>query len=91
MNKFIKYDILNGLTQMKAGIMNALHEVLRNNVNEIDLGDKLSYGLILECFNQLGLEYKIRSLDDEKYISTDNIYVKHNINTGKTICKSTYQ
>ena len=54
MNKYIKSDIDNAAIQMKAGIMNALHDINTGEIDEIELGKYISPTLLIECLKEAG-------------------------------------
>ena len=49
MNKYIKFDIESAIVQMKAAIMNALHDIDSGEEKEINLGPYLSELLFYNC------------------------------------------
>lgn len=52
MNKFIKTDIENAVIQMKAAIMNALHDIDSGEETYIDLGENISANLLFHCLEE---------------------------------------
>lgn len=52
MNKHIKYDLENAAIQMKVGIMNAIHEIVTGECDEIVLGKYISGSLMEECLKE---------------------------------------
>ena len=52
MNKFIKTDIENAVIQMKAAIMNALHDIDSFEDTYIDLGENISANLLFRCLKE---------------------------------------
>lgn len=88
MNKYIKSDIDNATIQMKAGIMNALHDIDSREVDEIELGKYTPPTLLIECLEELGWT------EDEDYdpIETNGWQIDfwlHRITpSGKRVCIS---
>ena len=54
MNKFIEYDIHNGITQIRCAIMNILDSLNKHEIHHYDFGIYISRTLIEECMGQCG-------------------------------------
>lgn len=66
MNKFIPYDIHNGVLQLKCAIMNALNDIDSKEEKEINLGEYIPESLVYHCLVVGG--WKTTSiLKDENY------------------------
>lgn len=66
MNKFIPYDIHNGIVQLKCAIMNALNDIDSKEEKEINLGEYIPESLVYHCLVVGG--WKTTSiLKDENY------------------------
>lgn len=78
MNKYIKTDIENGITQLKVGLFNALHEVIRKNVNSIEFKQHIPYSLLLECLKTLNLSFELTP----EFIITPSLIIYYNISEG---------
>lgn len=63
MNKFIKTDIENAVIQMKAAIMNALHDIDSGEETYIDLGENISANLLFHCLEEAKWEEDEDSYD----------------------------
>ena len=62
MNKFIKTDLEQAASYMKAAIMNALHDIDSGEERAIGLGDFIPWPLFVKCLKESGwLE------DNDKY------------------------
>ena len=86
MNKYIKSDIENGISYLKAGIINALRNVYYGEETEIYLGKFIPISLILECCKFFGLDAKL-SKEDAFYKIEDKehgIVFIHGLLTGET-------
>lgn len=85
MNKFIPYDIHNGLLQLKCAIMNALNDINSGEEKEIDLGEYIPETLVFHCLVNSGWKTTHISKDENytivKCISPSNQIV--NIELGK--------
>ena len=51
MNKFIDYDLYNGILHLKCAIMNILHALDTGEINEMNLGNYIPGRLLIECLN----------------------------------------
>lgn len=71
MNKFIEYDVHNGILQLKCAIMNALNDIESGNETLINLGEHIPFSLILECVQDLGW----KQLWNKVKTPTKNIYI----------------
>lgn len=49
MNKYIKYDLDDAVTQMRVAFMNALDAINSGECTEISLGKYISKELLVEC------------------------------------------
>ena len=60
MNKFIEYDIHNGITLLRCAIMNVLNALDSQEINEYNFGEYISYNLIENCLKESNwkLDYK---------------------------------
>ena len=56
MNKFIEYDIHNGITQIKCGVMNILDALDKMEIDSYNFGPYIPPILIEECMGRLGWE-----------------------------------
>lgn len=56
MNKFIEYDIHNGITQIKCAIMNVLDALDKMEINSYNFGPYIPLILIEECMGVSGWE-----------------------------------
>lgn len=56
MNKFIEYDIHNGITQIRCAVMNILDALNRAEIDSYYFGPGISIFLIDECSGQCGWE-----------------------------------
>ena len=54
MNKFIEYDIHNGITQIWCGVMNILDALNKMEIDSYEFGPYISRVLIEECMGQSG-------------------------------------
>ena len=54
MNKFIEYDIHNGITQIRCAIMNILDSLNKHEIHHYNFGIYISRTLIEECMGQCG-------------------------------------
>lgn len=63
MNKYIKYDLEDAATQMRVGIMNALHAIDSRECEEISLGSYISGALLLECLEDAKWDDEDADLD----------------------------
>jgi len=52
MNKFIEYDIHNGITLLKSAIMNILNALDSKEIDEYNFGEYISYNLIESCLKE---------------------------------------
>lgn len=71
MNKFIKYDIENGLTLIKCAIRNVLYDLETGELTEYDFGEYVAPALIELCMEECGWEEKgpITYFSNGKYFS----------------------
>lgn len=86
MNKYIRSDIENGTSYLKAGIINALRNIYYEEEPEIYLGKFIPLSLILECCEFFGLNTKL-SKEDAFYKIEDkehSIVFIHDLFTGET-------
>lgn len=76
MNKFIEYDIHNGITLIKCAIMNILDSFNESEIDSYTFGSNISICLIKDCMYDSGW-YEIRGRwysPSKKYFKfTDNI------------------
>ena len=56
MNKFIEYDIHNGITLIKCAVMNILDALDKMEIDSYEFGPYISPMLIEECMGHLGWE-----------------------------------
>ena len=56
MNKFIEYDIHNGITQIRCAVMNILDALDKMEIDSYEFGPYIPSMLIEECMGQLGWE-----------------------------------
>lgn len=56
MNKFIEYDIHNGITQIWCAVMNILDALDKMEIDSYNFGPYISPILIEECMGQSGWE-----------------------------------
>lgn len=54
MNKFIEYDIHNGLIQIRCAIMNILDALDSMEIDSYEFSPYISHNLIKECMKQSG-------------------------------------
>ena len=54
MNDMIEYDIHNGLTFLKVGIMNALAKIESKEESSITLGEFVPFSLVVSCALERG-------------------------------------
>lgn len=88
MNKYINSNITNGIKQIRIGILNAIHEVIRSNTNKIEFEEHIPYSLLLECLDELGLHNESQHFVDleSHFINLpNNIVIEFNEDTGQTI------
>jgi hypothetical protein len=52
MNRFIEFDIYNGITQLKCAIINILNALDSQEIAEYDFGEYISYNLIRNCMEE---------------------------------------
>lgn len=78
MNKYIKTDIENGIIQLKVGLLNALHEIIRRNVDSIEFKQHIPYSLLLECLNTLNLDFELTP----ESIITSSLIIHYNVSEG---------
>lgn len=84
MNKYIKTDIENGIIQLKVGLLNALHEVIRKNVDLIEFKQHIPYSLLLECLNTLNLDFELTP----ESIITSSLIIHYNVSEGSVKIES---
>lgn len=65
MNKYIKSDIKDATTLMKAAIMNALNDIESGTESFIDLGSYISHRLFLECLKEAKWGVEDEFLEEE--------------------------
>lgn len=76
MNKFIEYDIHNGITLIKCSIMNILDALDKMEIDSYEFGPYISPILIEECMGQLGWEFDrdiMYSPSKRDFVFTDNV------------------
>ena len=84
MNEFINTSIKNTAAQMKVGIMNAMHEMLRENIVKMELGNNIPYSTILDCLKELEIPF----IEEHLYWTTIincGFKITHDMKTGHTI------
>ena len=59
MNKFIKNDLRDATSLMKAAIMNTLHDIDSGEETYINLGPNLSNNILMDCLNEAKWDYKL--------------------------------
>ena len=77
MNKFIEYDIHNGITLIKCAIMNILDALDKMEIDSYEFGPYISPILIEECMGQLGREFDgdiMYSPSKRDFVFTDNYF-----------------
>ncbi len=77
MNKFIEYDIHNGITLIKCAIMNILDALDKMEIDSYEFGPYISPILIEECMGQLGWEFDgdiMYSPSKRDFVFTDNYF-----------------
>ena len=56
MNKFVEYDIHNGITLLKCAIMNILNALDSMEIDSYEFGEYISMNLIMNCMLDSGWE-----------------------------------
>ena len=77
MNKFIEYDIHNGIILLKCAIMNILDALDKMEIDSYEFGPYISPILIKECMGQLGWEFDgdiMYSPSKRDFVFTDNYF-----------------
>lgn len=88
MNKYITYDIENGIKQIKIGLLNSFHEIIRNNISEITIDKHIPLSLLIECFKELNLKLSVQYFPTPmKYEWRGNIEIDYFVDTGETILR----
>ena len=54
MNKYIKFDVINGLTYLKCAIMNALADIESGEESKITLGKHVPVSYVIACAKERG-------------------------------------
>lgn len=83
MNKYIESDISDGIKSIKIGLMNAIGDVLRDEIDEIIFKKHIPVSLVLECCK----EFKIPKDNYNEYLSNwkieyDKLTIFGIFNTG---------
>ena len=76
MNKFIEYDIHNGVTQIWCAVMNILDALDKMEIDSYEFGPYISPVLIEECMGQSGWEIDediFYSPSKRDFIFTDDV------------------
>ena len=76
MNKFIEYDIHNGITQIRCAVMNILDALDKMEIDSYEFGPYISPILIEECMGQLGWEFDgdiMYSPSKRDFVFTDDL------------------
>ena len=79
MNKFIEYDIHNGITQIRCAIMNILDALDKIEIDSYEFGPYISSILIEECMKQLGWKFDgdiIYSPSKRDFVFTDDFALR---------------
>ena len=80
MNKFIEYDIHNGIIQMRCAIMNILDALDKMEIDSYEFGPYISPMLIEECMRQSGWEFDgdiiIHSPSKRDFVFTDDFTLR---------------
>jgi len=79
MNKFIEYDIHNGIIQMRCAIMNILDALDKIEIDSYEFGPYISSMLIEECMRQSGWEFGdiiIHSPSKRDFVFTDDFALR---------------
>lgn len=76
MNKFIEYDIHNGIILLRCAVMNILNALDNMEIDSYEFGPYISPMLIEECMGQSGWEIDediIYSPSKRNFVFTDDI------------------
>ena len=76
MNKFIEYDIHNGITQIKCAIMNILNALDKIEIDSYVFGPDISVHTVIKCMYDLGwteLDGIYYSPSKRDFIFTDDV------------------
>ena len=79
MNKFIEYDIHNGIIQIRCAIMNILDALDKMEIDSYKFGPYISPMLIEECMSQLKWEFDgdiIYSPSKRDFVFTDDFALR---------------
>ena len=76
MNKFIEYDIHNGIILLRCAVMNILNALDNMEIDSYEFGPYISPMLIEECMRQSGWEIDediIYSPSKRNFVFTDDV------------------
>lgn len=76
MNKFVEYDIHNGITLLKCAIMNILDALNNMEIDSYNFGPNISINLVIQCMYKSGWtenEGIWYSISQRDFVFTDDV------------------